>query len=122
MTPFAGPCAGWTTYGSGRATIWTRTRSARKKRRIRRQIRALPARSVVLAEDETDLLLFPPLRAAWSPRGQPKEVLLCGRNGRRVVFGAMNLRTGHRLLVPREHQRAADFQAFLRVVRSSYRG
>jgi hypothetical protein len=82
----------------------------------------LPARSVVLAEDETDLLLFPPLRAAWSPRGHPKEVLLCGRNGRRVVFGAMNLRTGHRLLLAREHQRAADFQAFLRVVRSSYRG
>jgi hypothetical protein len=67
-------------------------------------------------------LLFPPLRAAWSPRGQPKEVLLSGRNGRRVVFGAMNLRTGHRLFLPREHQRAVDFQAFLRVVHSSYRG
>lgn len=82
----------------------------------------MPARSVVLAEDETDLLLFPPLRAAWSPRGRPEEVLLCGRNGRRVVFGAMNLRTGHRLLLPREHQRAADFQALLRVVHGSYRG
>ena len=82
----------------------------------------MPARSVVLAEDETDLLLFPPLRAAWSPRGHPKEVLLSGRNGRRVVFGAMNLRTGYRLLLPREHQRAADFQAFLRVVHNSYRG
>jgi hypothetical protein len=82
----------------------------------------LPARSVVLAEDETDLLLFPPLRAAWSPRGHPKEVLPSGRNGRRVVFGAMNLRTGHRLLLPRERQRAGDFQAFLRVVHGSYRG
>jgi hypothetical protein len=82
----------------------------------------LPPRSVVLAEDETDLLLFPPLRSAWSLRGQPKEVLLSGRNARRLVFGAMNLRTGHRLLLPREHQRAADFQAFLRVVHSSYRG
>lgn len=75
-----------------------------------------------MVEDETDLLLFPPLRAAWSPRGHPKEVLLCGRNGRRVVFGAMNLRTGHRLLLSREHQRAGDFQEFLRVVHSSYRG
>jgi hypothetical protein len=34
----------------------------------------------------------------------------------------MNLRTGHRLFLPREHQRAVDFQAFLRVVHSSYRG
>jgi len=82
----------------------------------------LPRRSVVLAEDETDLLLFPPLRSGWSLRGQPKEVRLSGRNARRVVFGAMNLRTGRRLFLPREHQRAADFQAFLRVVHYYYRG
>jgi hypothetical protein len=49
-------------------------------------------------------------------------VLLCGRNARRVVFGAMNLRTGRRLFLPREHQRAGDFQAFLRVVHHHYRG
>ena len=77
---------------------------------------------MVLAEDETDLLLFPPLRAAWSPRGQAKRVVLSGRNARRTVFGAMNLRTGRRLLLAREHQRAADFQAFLRVVHYYYRG
>ena len=82
----------------------------------------MPPRSVLLAEDETELLLFPPLRSAWSLRGQPKEVLLSGRNARRVVFGAMNLRTGRRLFLPREHQRAADFQAFLRVVHYYYRG
>lgn len=34
----------------------------------------------------------------------------------------MDLRTGHRLLLPRAHQRAADSQAFLRVVHGSYRG
>jgi len=67
-------------------------------------------------------LLFPPLRSAWSLRGHPKEELLTGRNARRVVFGAMNLRTGRRLFLLREHQRAADFQAFLRVVHYHYRG
>ena len=41
-------------------TCWHRIRSARKKRRIRHRIRQLPRRSVLLAEDETDLLLFPP--------------------------------------------------------------
>lgn len=76
----------------------------------------------MLAGDETDLLLFPPLRAAWSPRGRPLRVVLCGRNARRVVFGAMNLRTGRRLLLPRERQRAADFQAFLREIHYYYRG
>jgi len=64
----------------------------------------------LLVEDETDLLLFPPLRATWSPRGQPAQVLLTGWNAKRVVFGAMNLVTGHRLIHVRLHQRAADFQ------------
>jgi DDE superfamily endonuclease len=77
---------------------------------------------VLLAEDETDLLLFPPLRSGWGLRGQPLEVPLSGRNGRRVIFGTMNLRTGTRLLLARERQRAADFQAFLRLVQDRYRG
>ena len=49
-------------------------------------------------------------------------MVLSGRNARRTVFGALNLRTGRRLFLAREHQRAADFQAFLRVVHSYYRG
>jgi hypothetical protein len=77
---------------------------------------------VVLAQDETDLLLFPPLRSCWSPVGQAKEVVLCGRNARRVVFGAMNLRTGRRLFLARERQRAADFQEFLRLIHHCYWG
>jgi hypothetical protein len=76
----------------------------------------------VLAEDETDLLLFPPLRSCWSLRGQPAEVRLCGRNDRRVVFGAMNLWNGTRLFLAREHRWAADFQAFLQLIHYHYRG
>jgi len=77
---------------------------------------------VLLAEDETDSLLFPPLRACWALRGQPAEVRISGQNARRVVFGALNLRTGTRLFLPRERQRAVDFQDFLRVIRWHYRG
>jgi hypothetical protein len=76
----------------------------------------------VLAEDETDLLLFPPLRAAWSKRGEAGRVWLSGRNARRVIFGVMNLRTGTRLFLPRDKGRSADFQALLGEVRSAYRG
>lgn len=77
---------------------------------------------MVLVEDETDLLLFPPLRAMWSPRGVTAQVMLSGANARRVVFGCMNLATGHRLFLARRRQRAGDFQAFLRLVRRQYRG
>jgi hypothetical protein len=82
----------------------------------------LPPRSAALAEDETDLLMFPPLRAGWSRRGEVARVWLSARNARRVVFGAMNLRTGTRLFMPREKGRSADFQAFLEEVRWRYRG
>ena len=82
----------------------------------------MPRRSVVLAQDETDLLLFPPLRAAWSKRGRPARVWLSGRNARRVIFGALNLRTGARLFVPRTKGRSVDFQAFVAEARSRYRG
>ncbi len=69
------------------------------------------------AQDETDLLLFPPLRSSWSLRGQPKRVWLSGRNDRRVIFGSLNLLTGRRILLPREHQRADDFCEYLRWMR-----
>jgi DDE superfamily endonuclease len=82
----------------------------------------LPPRSAVLAEDETDLRLFPPLRAAWSLRGESAEVPLSGWNAKRVIFGAMELRTGTRLFLPRAKDCSADFQAFLGEIRRRYRG
>jgi hypothetical protein len=75
---------------------------------------------VVLIEDETDLLLFPPLRAMWSPRGEPARLMITGHNARRVVFGSMNLMSGHRVFLVRQRQRAQDFQEFLREVRRRY--
>lgn len=76
----------------------------------------------MLILDETDLLLFPPLRATWGRRGEPTRVLLSGRNASRVIFGALNLRTGKRLFQVRCHQRQGDFQLFLELIRSHYRG
>jgi len=76
---------------------------------------------VVLAQDETDLLLFPPLRAGWALRGEAAEVRLSGWNARQVVFGAMNLSSGHRLFLARDRQKASDFQAFLELVHHHYR-
>jgi hypothetical protein len=58
----------------------------------------------------------------WSPKGESARVLLSGRNARRVVFGCMNLVTGRRIFLDRQHQRAEDFQVFLREVRRHYRG
>jgi len=85
-------------------------------------VRQLPERAVVLAADETDLRLFPPLRARWAERGEPAPVPISGANAKRVVFGALNLRTGTRLLLARQRQCGADFRLFLDRVRGCWRG
>jgi transposase len=81
----------------------------------------LPPWTALLAEDETDLLLFPPLHARWLLRGQGGEVSLTGRNQRQVLFGAMNLRTGHRLFEVQDRKRAREFEGFLDLIREHYR-
>lgn len=101
---------------------WNPIRKKRKKRHILRQIARLPRRSVLNAQDETDILLLPVLRATWGQKGEPVPVPISGRNARRVVFGALNLRTGRRILEVRDHQRQEDFQLFLDVLRWHYRG
>jgi transposase len=77
---------------------------------------------VPLFVDETDLLLLPPLRAGWAPRGGPAPVPVSGANAKRVVFGAISATTATRLFLARERQRGEDFRAFLRLVRAHYRG
>jgi hypothetical protein len=39
-----------------------------------------------------------------------------------VVFGTINIDTGHRLFLVRRRQKGEDFRAFLSVIRSHYRG
>jgi transposase len=97
-------------------------RPERKKRALRQRLKHLGSRSVILCEDETDLWLFPPLRACWAKRGQPAQVALTGSNARRVVFGTLNVRTGHRLFVVRARQRGEDFRVFLQTLHQHYRG
>jgi hypothetical protein len=72
-------------------------------------------------EDETDLLLFPPLQGGWSPRGQALKVPISGHNARRTLFGTIHLHGGHRLLLAQKRQRAVEFQEFLEVIRWHYR-
>jgi hypothetical protein len=92
----------------------------RRKRRIRQRVKGLPSGCAKLFEDETDMLLFPPLRAGWALRGKEAEVPISGENAQRSVFGTLDIETGYRILIPREHQCGADFQALLRTVRKEY--
>ena len=80
-------------------------------------MKTLPAGGRLLVLDETTLRHLPPLRAAWALRGQQAQVRISGKNARRSLFGALDLRTGRRVLLVRTHQRLADFHRFLRKLR-----
>ena len=110
--------------------VWKRPRHAlpesrsprvkRRLRRIRKKVRSLPAGCAKLFEDETDLLLFPPIRAGWFLRGKPAKVPISGENAKRVVFGTIDVDTGRRILIARAAPCAVDFQVLLRKIRRGY--
>jgi transposase len=75
----------------------------------------------VLFIDWTLLRLFPPLRASWSRRGEQALVPITGRNAKRVLFGAINLHTGHRVVLIRKRAGGAEARAFFEELRRRYR-
>lgn len=81
----------------------------------------MPLSAVLLFEDETLLRLFPVLRRAWSLKGEQAPVSIAGRNAKRVLFGAINVRTGHRIMMRYDNMRQKGFQDFLHLLRRSYR-
>jgi hypothetical protein len=81
----------------------------------------MPADAVLLMEDETILRLFPVLRRAWSLRGFQARVPITGRNAKRVLFGTINIRTGHRIVHRYLNMRQESFQDFLRQLRRRYK-
>lgn len=84
-------------------------------------IKHFPEPSVVLAEDETEIRLFPLLRSGWAKRGHEAFVPITGRNEKCVVFGTLNIQTGHRVWLIRENNKAIDFQQFLKTINYHYR-
>jgi transposase len=75
----------------------------------------------VLFIDWTLLRLFPPLRAAWSRRGEQALVPITGQNAKRVLFGAINLHTGHRVVLIGKRAGGAEARAFFEELRRRYR-
>ena len=87
-----------------------------------RKLKGLPPNAVWLFEDETVLRLLPELRRAWSLRGKQARIPITGENAKCVLFGTLNLRTGHRIAARGPSMRQQHFQHFLRLLRRSYPG
>ena len=88
---------------------------------IRRLRAGWRAGDALLCADWTLLRLFPPLRAAWALKGTQATVPITGANAKRVLFGAIDLRTARRIVLIRRHAGGDDARAFLSALRRRYR-
>jgi transposase len=83
--------------GRPRPTVgcpWPKGRKARRLVQIRRLIAGLPADEVAVYQDEVDIHLKAKIGYDWMGRGQQKEVLTPGKNVKRYLAGALDVRSG----------------------------
>jgi hypothetical protein len=77
---------------------------------------------VILMSDATIITETPPLRAVYAPIGYQAIVPITGKRSKRVVFGALNIKSGRQILLITTHWEALTWQAFLGLIRSTWRG
>jgi transposase len=73
---------------------WSKAAKTRRLRHIRDVLARLPRRERAFYEDEVDIHLNPKVGLDWMARGQQKEVLTPGKNDKRYLAGALDMRTG----------------------------
>ncbi len=72
--------------------------------------------------DSTLFTEVPPLRAQWSLRGEQACVPSTGKQGKQVLTGGLNIKTGSYLQYASKQFKQQHFQARLRVIRAPWRG
>jgi transposase len=80
------------------------------------------ARTVLLMLDETIVTETPPLYSCYGHIGEQVRVPITGNRAKRVLHGAINVRSGDLALLITEEWTKETHQAFLTVVRSHWRG
>jgi transposase len=93
--------------GRPRPTVscpWSRSRKARRLKKIRDLVSGLPKDEVAFYEDEVDIHLNPKIGYDWMAYGQQKEVRTPGNNVKRYLAGALDVRTGEVIWVEGENK------------------
>lgn len=99
---------------------WPKARRNRHARRIRRLVEQLPPDEVALYADEVDIHLNPKLGADWMLPGQQKVVVTPGRNVKRYLAGALDVRRSRLLWTVAGHKRSGLFIDLLRKIDRAY--
>jgi transposase len=99
---------------------WSKTAKTRRLRQLQSLVATLPRRERVFYEDEVDIHLNPKIGLDWMVRGQQKEVLTPGKNEKRYLAGALDVRTGVVIWVEGERKTSYLFLDLLDRLRELY--
>ena len=91
---------------------WQKKVDPRAAHKLAQIAAALASAATVRYLDESELQLLPLVRAMWM-KGKRARIPTPGQNAKRVLFGALDARTGMLHHLVRTRKRAVDFVAFL---------
>ena len=77
---------------------------------------------MLLMLDETIVTETPPLYSCYGPIGEQVRVPISGTHNKRVLHGAINIRSGDLALLITEDWTQDSHEAFLRLIRAHWRG
>ena len=103
-------------WGMPKPTVgcpWPEARKERRLRAIRRLLENLPPDEVAFHEDEVDIHLNPKIGRDWMLCGQQKEVRTPGKNEKRYLAGAQDVRTGELIWVEGDRKNSLLFLLLL---------
>src|SRR3954466_4238241 len=121
--PSAAPSTAWASVGSGPVMSWPSAPSrggsqkGAEKRGLDQKERAL-----LLMLDETIITETPPLYNAYGHIGEQVRVPITGNRAKRILHGAINVKSGDVELLITEEWVNETHQAFLAMIRSHWRG
>lgn len=73
---------------------WPKARKTRRLNALKKLIETLPNDEAIYYEDEVDIHLNPKIGSDWRGYGQQKEVMTPGKNVKRYLAGALDVRSG----------------------------
>src|SRR5262249_49025539 len=83
---------------------WSKAAQTRRLNQIRTLLQPLPEGHVGVDDDEVDVHLNPKIGLDWMGLGQQKEVMTPGKNQKRYLAGAWDIRTRHVVWVEAERK------------------
>lgn len=99
---------------------WHPAVKTRRLNELKRLVQTLPRKEVAVYEDEVDIHLNPKIGLDWMGRGQQKDVMTPGKNEKRYLAGALDVRTGEIHWVEAESKDSWLFLALLKKLTEVY--